>query len=80
MKNCLTIVNLTEASYLDLQTQSLLVTSVFRIRDILIRFRILGSVHWIMDPDLYPASDPALFFSGFQGAKKEIVLRIAYCK
>jgi hypothetical protein len=25
--------------------------SVFQIRDILIRIRILGSMHWITDPD-----------------------------
>ncbi len=39
-----------------------------RIRDvlILIRIRILGPVHLVMDPD--PAPDPAVFFSGFQDA------------
>jgi hypothetical protein len=34
---------------------------VFRIRDILIRIRILGSKDWITDPD----PDPALFGSVF---------------
>jgi hypothetical protein len=33
--------------------------------------RILGSVHWITDPDLDLDPDPALFFNGFQGAKKK---------
>ncbi len=42
----------------------LLFLSVFQIPDILIRIRILGSVHWITD------SDPALFVSGFQDANK----------
>jgi hypothetical protein len=48
----------------------LIAMAVFRIRDILIRIRILGSVHWITDPDPYP--DTALFGSGFQ--EKKIVL------
>jgi hypothetical protein len=39
---------------------------VFRIRDILIRIQIVGSVHWITDPD--PDPDPALFVNGFQDA------------
>jgi|688.fasta_scaffold146100_1 hypothetical protein len=38
--------------------------TVFRIRDILARIRILGSVHCITNPD--PDPDPALFGSGFQ--------------
>jgi hypothetical protein len=33
---------------------------VFRIRDIFIRIRILGSVHWITDPDPGPVPEPAL--------------------
>jgi hypothetical protein len=35
--------------------------AVFRIRDILIRIRILGSARWITDPDpnLAPDRDPA---------------------
>jgi len=37
----------------------------FRIRDILIRIRILGSVHWITDPD------PALFGSVFQDGNNQ---------
>jgi hypothetical protein len=37
-----------------------------RIRiQVLRRIRILGSVHWIMDPN------PALFVSGFQDANKK---------
>jgi hypothetical protein len=46
------------------------VVAVFRIRDIWIRIQILGSVHWVADPDLDPASGHALFFSGFQDANK----------
>ncbi len=38
---------------------------VFRIRDILIRIRILGSVHWITDPD------PALFGSVFKDGNNQ---------
>jgi len=37
--------------------------SVFRIRDILIRTRILGSVQWITDPVLDTDPDPVLFVS-----------------
>jgi hypothetical protein len=35
--------------------------ALFRIRDILIRIRILGSARWITDPDpnLAPDRDPA---------------------
>jgi hypothetical protein len=33
--------------------------------DIFIRIRILGSIHWITDPD------PALFASGFQETNKK---------
>jgi hypothetical protein len=43
--------------------------SVFRIRDILIRIRILGSGQWLTDPD--PTPDPASFGSGFQDANKK---------
>jgi hypothetical protein len=45
------------------------VTAVFRIREILIRIRILGSVQWITDPD------PGLFVNDFQDAKKIKSLR-----
>jgi hypothetical protein len=38
-----------------------------RIRDILVRIRILGSVHLITDPD------PALFVSEFQDTNKNFV-------
>jgi hypothetical protein len=40
--------------------------AVLRIHDILIRFRIFGSVHWFSDPD------PAFFGSGFQDTIKKI--------
>ncbi len=40
-----------------------------RIREILRRIRILGSLHWITDLD--PDLDPALFVSGFQDATKK---------
>ncbi len=40
--------------------------AVFRIRDILVRFRILGSVHFD------PALDPALFVSDLQDSKKRV--------
>jgi hypothetical protein len=42
---------------------SLFLLSVFRIRGVLIRVRILRSVHWI--------TDPATCFSGFQDATKK---------
>jgi hypothetical protein len=45
--------------------------TLFRISDILIRIRILGSVHWITDPE----SDPALFDGGFQMPTKNGVLK-----
>ncbi len=41
--------------------------AVFRIRDILRRIRILGSVHWV------PDSNPALSVSGFQETNKNTV-------
>jgi hypothetical protein len=43
--------------------------AVFRIRDILIRIRIriLGSVHWITDPD----PDSSLFGIGFSDANQK---------
>jgi hypothetical protein len=48
--------------------------SVSRIRDILKRIRILGSVHWITGPDPAsdpaPAPDPALFLAGFDMPSK----------
>ncbi len=37
----------------------------FRIRDIMIRIRLLGSVHWITDPN------PALFCSVFQDGNNQ---------
>jgi hypothetical protein len=43
-----------------LKKMQLLIKSVFRICDILIRIRILGSVNWITDRDLNPAPDPDL--------------------
>jgi hypothetical protein len=39
---------------------------VFLIRDNLVQTRILGSAHWITDPD----PDPALFVRDFQDSKK----------
>ena len=44
----------------------------FRISDILIRIRILGSVHWITDPE------PALFGSVFQDGKNQKITFLAY--
>ncbi len=41
--------------------------TVFWIRDILRRIRILGHVLWITDP----APDPAIFFSLFRDANKK---------
>jgi hypothetical protein len=46
---------------------------VFRIRDILIRIRILGSVHWITDPD------PALFGSVFQNGNNQKITFFGKC-
>jgi hypothetical protein len=40
--------------------------AVFRVLDILRLIRILGSVHWITNPD----PDPALFVSGFRDTNK----------
>jgi hypothetical protein len=48
-----------------LKTSSARTKPVLRIRDILRRIGILGSGHWIMDPD------PALFISGFQETNKK---------
>ncbi len=47
---------------------------VFQILNILRQIWILGSVHWITNPDLNPAPDPdpALFISGFQDINKNI--------
>ncbi len=42
---------------------------MFRIRDILIRIRILGSVHWITDP--VPDQYSALFGCDIQDANKK---------
>jgi hypothetical protein len=46
-------------------TTCIINSPVFQIHDILRRRRILGSVHWITDPD------PALFVSAFQDADKK---------
>jgi hypothetical protein len=43
---------------------------VYWIRDILRRIRILGTGHWITDPD----PTPALFVSGFKMARKKVFL------
>ena len=56
-----------------------LTNSVFRIRDILIRIRIIGSVYWITD------QDPALFGSGLKDANKKGIhfkffWLISYCR
>jgi hypothetical protein len=48
--------------------------SVFRIRDILRRRRILGSVHSIADPGSDP--NPANFLSGFRDDKKMSFLQV----
>jgi hypothetical protein len=45
---------------------------VFWIHDVLIRIRILGSVHWIIDPD------SALFFNGFQDGFSTFFWLITY--
>jgi hypothetical protein len=42
---------------------------VFRTYDILRRIRMLGSVHWITDPD----PGPALFVSDFQETNQKLV-------
>ncbi len=55
--------------------QPFLTFFLFRILDILRRIRILGSVHWV-----HWVTDPALFGSGFQDAKKIIFLLISYCR
>jgi hypothetical protein len=39
-----------------------IISAVFRIRDILREIRILGSVHWITDPDLALDPDLSNFF------------------
>jgi hypothetical protein len=44
----------------------LLLKSLFRIRDILRRIRIPGSVNWITDRDLDPALDPDLSSLAFK--------------
>jgi hypothetical protein len=48
-------------------------SSVFRICDIFIRIRILGSVHGIPDPD------PALFSSGFLFSNKNKFFLNYFC-
>ncbi len=58
-------------------------TTVFRIPDILRRIRILGSVHWVTDPqsDLETAPDPDLFVSSFrENNKNKFCLLITYCR
>ncbi len=56
----------------------ILLPAVFRISEILIRIRILGSVLWISDPDLDP--EPALLGSGFRDASKQRVYFLSfYC-
>jgi hypothetical protein len=49
---------------------------MFRIRDILRRIRILGSVHWITEKN--PDLGPALFVSGSNEAKKFFLRFFAY--
>jgi hypothetical protein len=44
--------------------------SAIRIRDILVRIRIRGSVPLTQDPD--PTQDPALFVSELQDANKKL--------
>jgi hypothetical protein len=61
---------------------------VFRIRAYLIWIRILGSAHWITDPDpdVNPAPDvdpvldpdPALFCSGCQDANRKLVIFLGF--
>ncbi len=49
--------------------------AAFRIRDVLIWFQILGSVHplhWITDPD----PDPAIFSRGLEGTLTKIMFFI----
>jgi hypothetical protein len=36
--------------------------------------RIPNPYHWITNPDLDPAPDPGLFFSGFQDANEKLLL------
>jgi hypothetical protein len=43
--------------------------AMFRIRDILVQILIFRCVHWITDRE----PDPALFFSGFKDANKDLV-------
>ncbi len=50
------------------RTQEIIQVAVFRIRDILRRIRILGSVHSLTDP--VPVPDLAFFVTGFQDAIK----------
>jgi hypothetical protein len=61
------------SSYLVSSVRVLFLKAVFRIRDILLRIRILGSVLWIVDPDSAPdpTPDPDLLGSGFQNANKK---------
>jgi hypothetical protein len=41
----------THSGGLEAQNRSDLVSSKFRIREVLMRIRILGSVYWVTDPD-----------------------------
>jgi hypothetical protein len=58
--------------------------AVFRIRDIVRRIRILGSVHWIrdrdLDLDLDPGSapDPSLFVSGFHETNEVLFSKVFF--
>jgi hypothetical protein len=45
----------------------IILLSLFRIREILIQFGILGSVLWPTDPDTTQDPDPALFGSVVEG-------------
>jgi hypothetical protein len=56
--------------------------SMLRIRDILVRIRISGSIPLITDPDptLDPAPDPAIFVSFLQDGNKQVFfLRRFFC-
>jgi hypothetical protein len=57
------------AASLTLALHSTILPPVFRIRDILIRIRILEFVHWITDPD----PDPALSSVAFKMATRHKV-------
>jgi hypothetical protein len=46
--------------------------------DVVLRIRILGSLHWITDLDLDLEPDHALFVSGFHEIKKKYFIFFAY--